>query len=105
MHEFTAMEHLYQAGGSVPRPIHASENAILMSYVGDEFMAAPTLNTVALERDEAEALFQEVLRNVDLLDNARPTTIPASLPFDPLDWLCHFDQQSDFRYVSEHSPS
>ena len=67
MYEFTAMEQLYQAGGAVPRPIHASENAILMSYVGDEFMAAPTLNTVNLERDEAERLFREVLRNVDLL--------------------------------------
>jgi RIO kinase 1 len=38
-----------------------------MSYIGDEFMAAPTLNTVDLERDEAEHLFCEVQRNVDLL--------------------------------------
>jgi RIO kinase 1 len=30
-------------------------------------MAAPTLNTVRLERDEAEALFREVLRNIDLM--------------------------------------
>lgn len=67
MYEFTAMEQLYQAGGAVPRPVHASDNAILMSYVGDEFMAAPTLNTVGLERGEAERLFGEVLRNVDLL--------------------------------------
>jgi RIO kinase 1 len=67
MYEFTAMEQLYEAGGAVPKPVHASENAILMDYVGGEQMAAPTLNTVALERDEAEALFQEVLRNVDLM--------------------------------------
>jgi RIO kinase 1 len=38
-----------------------------MSYHGDERMAAPTLNTVRLERDEAEELFREVLRNVDLM--------------------------------------
>jgi RIO kinase 1 len=67
MHEFTAMERLYEAGGAVPRPIAASDNAILMSYHGDEQMAAPTLKTIELERDEAEALFPEVLRNVNLM--------------------------------------
>jgi RIO kinase 1 len=67
MYEFTAMERLYEAGGAVPRPIAASENAILMSYHGDERLAAPTLNTVALEQDEAELLFQETLRNIDLM--------------------------------------
>jgi RIO kinase 1 len=67
MYEFTAMEQLYEAGGAVPQPIAPSPNAILMSYHGDERMAAPTLNTVRLERDEAEELFREVLRNVDLM--------------------------------------
>ena len=67
MYEFTAMEQLYEAGGAVPRPIAPSPNAILMSYHGDERMAAPTLNTVRLERDEAEELFREVMRNVDLM--------------------------------------
>jgi RIO kinase 1 len=67
MHEFTALESLYEAGGSVPRPISASDNAILMRYHGDERMAAPTLNTVRLERDEARALFQDVLRNIELM--------------------------------------
>ena len=51
----------------MPRPVASSENAILMSYHGDEVMAAPTLNTVHLEPGEAEALFREVLRNVDLM--------------------------------------
>jgi RIO kinase 1 len=67
MHEYTALERLYQAGGAVPQPIAASDNAILMSYLGDAHMAAPTLNTVNLEPDEAEPLFQEMLRNVDLM--------------------------------------
>jgi len=67
MHEYTALERLYEAGAAVPRPVGASDNAILMSYHGDERMAAPTLNTVDLEPGEAEALFQEVLRNVDLM--------------------------------------
>lgn len=67
MYEFTAMERLHEAGAAVPRPIAASDNAVLMSYHGDEHMAAPTLNTVPLEPDEAGLLFQEVLRNVDLM--------------------------------------
>ncbi len=67
MYEFTAMRSLYAAGASVPHPIAASDNAILMSYHGDERMAAPTLNTVDLEPEEAGELFQEVLRNVDLM--------------------------------------
>jgi RIO kinase 1 len=67
MYEFTAIERLYEAGAAVPRPIAPSPNAILMSYHGDERMAAPTLNTVNLEPDEAERLFQEVLRNIDLM--------------------------------------
>ncbi len=67
MYEFTAIESLYEAGAAVPRPIAPSPNAILMSYHGDERMAAPTLNTVNLEREEAHRLFAEVLRNIDLM--------------------------------------
>jgi RIO kinase 1 len=67
MYEFTAIERLYEAGAAVPRPIAPSSNALLMSYHGDERMAAPTLNTVSLEPDEAQRLFQEVLRNIDLM--------------------------------------
>jgi RIO kinase 1 len=67
MHEFVATERLYEAGGAVPRPISSSDNAILMSYHGDDGLAAPTLNTVHLEAEEARRLFREVLRNVDLM--------------------------------------
>ncbi len=67
MHEFTTLKTLFQAGAAVPKPVAASENAILMGYVGDESMAAPTLNTVSLETDEANVLFREVLRNVELM--------------------------------------
>lgn len=67
MHEFVATEQLYGAGGAVPRPIASSDNAILMSYHGDRGLAAPTLNTIDLEPDEARRLFREVMRNVDLM--------------------------------------
>src|SRR5918998_1051125 len=67
MYEFTTMERLYRAGAAVPRPIAVAENAILMSYYGDGTLGAPTLIEVRLERDEAGALFQEVLRNITLM--------------------------------------
>jgi RIO kinase 1 len=67
MHEYTALERLYESGASVPQPVAASENAILMSYCGDNGTAAPTLNQVDLAYDEAYPLFQQVLHNVDLL--------------------------------------
>jgi RIO kinase 1 len=67
MHEFTTLQTLYEAGAAVPRPIAAAENAILMGYIGDESMAAPTMNGVSLEVDEAMKLFVEVLRNIELM--------------------------------------
>jgi RIO kinase 1 len=67
MYEYTTMRDLHQLGAAVPEPIVASENAILMTYIGDENMAAPTLNAVRLEQDEAEFLFKEVLRNIELM--------------------------------------
>jgi RIO kinase 1 len=67
MYEFTALERLHEAGGAVPRPIAPSSNAILMEYVGDGRMAAPTLNTIRLDEDEAGRLIRAVLRNVDLM--------------------------------------
>jgi RIO kinase 1 len=67
MYEYTTLQTLYQAGASVPQPFAASDNAILMGYIGDTTIAAPTLNTVALEVDEVEPLFNEVLRNVELM--------------------------------------
>lgn len=67
MYEYKTLERLHALGAAVPKPLVASENAILMSYMGDESMAAPTLNTVRLERDEADDLFEEVLRNIELM--------------------------------------
>jgi len=67
MHEYAAMERLYEAGAAVPRAIAASENAILMSYYGDEVRGAPALNEVSLDPDEALPLFEEVQRNIELM--------------------------------------
>lgn len=67
MHEYTAMDNLYGVGANVPRPVASSENAILMGYCGDAQVAAPTLNRVRLDPDEAVPLFAKVLHNVELM--------------------------------------
>ncbi len=67
MYEYTTLQRLYQAGAAVPKPVVASENAILMGYIGDDRMAAPLLSEVRLDRDEAAPLFDEVLRNIHLM--------------------------------------
>lgn len=85
MHEYTALERLYQARAAVPRPVAPGENAILMSYHGNSVMAAPTLNTVDLDRGEAQDLFQEVMRNIDLM--LRHDLIHGDLsPYNILYW-------------------
>jgi len=65
--EFETLKTLHAAGADVPRPYEMSENAILMSYIGDEAFAAPTLNTVKLEWEEARRLYERLLRNIRLM--------------------------------------
>jgi RIO kinase 1 len=66
-YEFQTLEMLHAAGADVPRPYAMESNAILMDYVGEIGMAAPTLNTVTLDSDEVKPLFERVIHNVDLL--------------------------------------
>lgn len=66
-HEFTTLQALHAAGADVPAPFATSDNAILMSYIGDEALAAPTLSSVELDPDEARPLFERVLRNVEIM--------------------------------------
>ncbi|HLO13788.1 MAG TPA: RIO1 family regulatory kinase/ATPase, partial [Anaerolineales bacterium] len=60
-------EMLQDAGADVPKPYAMEKNAILMDYIGDLDLAAPTLNTVTLDPDEVQPLFERVIRNIDLL--------------------------------------
>ena len=66
-YEFQTLETLYNVGADVPRPYVMEKNAILMDYIGDLEIAAPTLNTVTLDSDEVIPLFDRVVRNIDLL--------------------------------------
>lgn len=67
MHEYKTLQLLHDAGAAVPKVWAVGDNVILMDYIGTAEMAAPTLNTVRLGPDEAERLFDDVLRNVRLM--------------------------------------
>jgi len=66
--EWEALRTLWEAGAPVPRPIERTEEAILMTYIGDEDVAAPQLRSY--EPDdlrEAEDLFGQLMRAVELM--------------------------------------
>lgn len=67
MYEHKTLNRLFEAGAAVPEPIAVAENALLMSYLGDENLPAPTLSEVRLQPDEVRPLFTTVMRNVDLM--------------------------------------
>jgi RIO kinase 1 len=67
MYEYRTLQTLHKAGASVPEPIAASENAVLMSYLGDGQLAAPTLSEVHIRPEEARPLFEEIMRNIHLM--------------------------------------
>src|SRR6266540_4516775 len=61
-YEFQTLEMLHAAGADVPRPYAMEKNAILMDYIGDFGSAAPTLNSLALDPDEVQSLFERLIR-------------------------------------------
>ena len=66
-HEFETLKLLYDAGADIPKPYAQGNNAIIMEYLGDEANPAPTLNHVALQPDEVRPMFEQALRNVELM--------------------------------------
>ena len=84
-HEFLTLQRLHAAGAAVPRPYAQCDNAILMTYVGDEEMPAPLLQHVGLPGGEADALFRGLLAQIELW--LRCDRIHADLsPFNILYW-------------------
>lgn len=66
-HEFKTMQILHGAGVDIPKPYASGPNAILMDFVGNADLAAPTLNQVDLDPTEAQQLFQRVIHNVEIM--------------------------------------
>jgi RIO kinase 1 len=65
-YEYQTQRLLYDAGADVPRPRSTMGNAVLMDYIGDLGEPAPLLREVRIERSEARALFDGVMRNIGL---------------------------------------
>ncbi len=64
-HEYATLQALERAGVRVPQPIAFANNTILMEYAGTLRTAAPVLQSVSLERDEARALFDALMVDVE----------------------------------------
>jgi RIO kinase 1 len=65
--EWETLRLLAITGAPVPRPIAATEEAILMGYVGDEADPAPQLRSYRPDPDEAEALFRQVVHAIEMM--------------------------------------
>ena len=66
-HEYRTMKILHKAGCDLPTPYASAHNAILMKFVGNEQMGAPTLNQINLDLGEARLLFDRVIHNLELM--------------------------------------
>jgi RIO kinase 1 len=65
--EWETLSLLSEAGVAVPRPVARSEDAILMTYVGDEDDAAPQLRSYRPSPSEAEDLLDQTIKAVELM--------------------------------------
>lgn len=66
-YEYRTLQILHQAGADVPAPYTRGNNAILMSYIGDEDLPAPVLQEVRLSQAEARRRYERRLHNVEIL--------------------------------------
>lgn len=65
-YEFQVQSLLYNAGANVPRPVSQVGNTLLMEYIGNLEEPAPLLREVTLDQEEAQPLFDCLMRNVEL---------------------------------------
>jgi RIO kinase 1 len=63
--EWETLRALSDAGADVPRPIARTDDAILMTYIGDLDEAAPQLRSIRPSAETAQRLFDAILRNVE----------------------------------------
>ena len=63
--EWETLGVLSEAGADVPRPIARTDEAILMTYVGDREIEAPQLRSLRPTPELAERWFEGVIRNVE----------------------------------------
>ena len=65
--EFETLSRLHAEGADVPKPISMNESCILMEYFGDRGAVAPQLYNVTLKPQEVGPLFEQFLKNMELM--------------------------------------
>ena len=65
--EWSTLKELAKNGAPVPRPIERTGDAILMSYIGDEEMAAQLRSYRPEDQSQAEDLFAQMLKAIELM--------------------------------------
>jgi RIO kinase 1 len=65
-YEYQTQRLLYTHDANVPRPFTQIGNAVLMEYIGNVGDPAPRLSDVVLEQEEAQQLFDCIIRNIEL---------------------------------------
>jgi RIO kinase 1 len=83
--EYEMLRTLSTAGADVPTPVASSDDGILMTYVGDVDQSAPQLHRYRADRDEAQALFDQLIKNVELMLYVNVVHADLS-PFNVLVW-------------------
>ena len=63
-HELAVLERLWAAGADVPYPVAATDDGLLMQYVGDIERAAPPLARARLAPDDLRAAFDQLVDNL-----------------------------------------
>ena len=64
--EYENLNVLHAAGARVPRPVARGESAVLLEWIGDESGAAPHLREVRPSHDDAAALLDVLVGQVEL---------------------------------------
>ena len=100
--EYETLQLLYAQGADVPKPYAMSGETILMEYVGDLEMSAPTLHEIRLESDEARRVFELLIHNVETWLSCNRVHSDLS-PFNILYWngnvkVIDFPQAVDPRF-------
>ena len=65
-YEYQTQRLLYTHNANVPRPFAQIGNAVLMEYIGAIDEPAPRLSEVELPQEEAQPLFDCIMRNIEL---------------------------------------
>lgn len=65
--EFYMLKKLFNSEVRIPKPIEMTKNAILMEYIGKYDLPAPLLKDVKLDKKQKKLVFNEVMRDIDIM--------------------------------------